>query len=200
MKANRSSISPRLPEAPAGLIRNIITRQETMPSRQVCQEKSWKVGLPGERASEREVAGTAPPSPSLLGLEGTAGPTDTPTPQRALPLPLGKLHPPEVGCRGPLQRQAGQVHGGVGDQIEDGHDASNGVEFPHQEHQLGKAGVLKRGGEKPPHLLPVTPGSPAPPGPDHLLKARSGPALLSPERDKPSAMLSACIIRVSSAQ
>lgn len=34
-----------LPEEYTGLITNIITKQLRMPSRQVCQEKSWKVGL-----------------------------------------------------------------------------------------------------------------------------------------------------------
>ena len=34
-----------LPDEYTGLMTNIITKQLRMPSRQVCQEKSWKVGL-----------------------------------------------------------------------------------------------------------------------------------------------------------
>lgn len=34
-----------LPEEYTGLMTNIITKQLRIPSRQVCQEKSWKVGL-----------------------------------------------------------------------------------------------------------------------------------------------------------
>lgn len=55
-------MSPRLPEAPAGLTRNIITRQETMPRRQVCQEKSWKVGLQSQEGTSGW-QGPSPPSP-----------------------------------------------------------------------------------------------------------------------------------------
>lgn len=34
-----------LPDEYTGLMTNIMTRQLRIPSRQVCQEKSWKVGL-----------------------------------------------------------------------------------------------------------------------------------------------------------
>lgn len=34
-----------LPEEYTGLMTNIMAKQLTIPSRQVCQEKSWKVGL-----------------------------------------------------------------------------------------------------------------------------------------------------------
>lgn len=34
-----------LPEEYTGLMTNIMTKQLRIPSRQVCQEKSWKVGL-----------------------------------------------------------------------------------------------------------------------------------------------------------
>lgn len=43
---------------------------------------------------------------------------------------------PEIGGGGPLQGQAGHVHGGVHQQEEDGHDAGDGVELPGEEDQL----------------------------------------------------------------
>lgn len=43
---------------------------------------------------------------------------------------------PEIGGRGPLQSQAGHVHGGVHQQEEDGHDAGDGVELPGEKDQL----------------------------------------------------------------
>lgn len=77
---------------------------------------------------------------------------------------LRQLHPPEVGSRGPLKCQAGQVHSSIGNQVEDGDDASNGVELPHQEHQLGKAGLFTMRRAAPSF-------SPAPPWP----RPRPGP-------------------------
>lgn len=43
---------------------------------------------------------------------------------------------PEVGGRGPLQAQAGQVHSSVGHQVEDGDHGSQRVQLSGQEHQL----------------------------------------------------------------
>lgn len=43
-----------LAEEYTGLMTNIMTTQLTMPSRQVCQEKSWKVGLREEAQGEED--------------------------------------------------------------------------------------------------------------------------------------------------
>lgn len=42
-----------LAEEYTGLMTNIMTTQLTIPSRQVCQEKSWKVGLSEEEEGNR---------------------------------------------------------------------------------------------------------------------------------------------------
>lgn len=119
----------REPPAAPGLMRNIMSRQEATPSKQVCQEKRLKVGLGADR--EGRVLRAAL----------------TPEPLRPQPLPhpppslWGHRHlilSPEVGGRGPLQAQAGQVHGSIGHQVEDSDHSGQCVQLPSQEHQLHK--------------------------------------------------------------
>lgn len=46
-----------LPEEYTGLMTNIMAKQLTIPSRQVCQEKSWKVGLLNTHTDKTWTAG-----------------------------------------------------------------------------------------------------------------------------------------------
>lgn len=46
-----------LPEEYTGLMTNIMAKQLTIPSRQVCQEKSWKVGLLNTHTGKTWTAG-----------------------------------------------------------------------------------------------------------------------------------------------
>lgn len=43
---------------------------------------------------------------------------------------------PEIGCRGPFESEACQVHGSINQQKENGHNTGNGVELPRKQHQL----------------------------------------------------------------
>lgn len=45
---------------------------------------------------------------------------------------------PEIRRGGPFESQTGQIHGGVHQQEENGHNAGNVVELPREEDQLGK--------------------------------------------------------------
>lgn len=82
-----------------------------------------------------------------LLLIGSLSPRQHPDAKASTPVAAGKQRRrwgglrvragvPEVGGGGPLQGQAGHVHGGVHQQEEDGHDAGDGVELPGEEDQL----------------------------------------------------------------
>lgn len=53
---------------------------------------------------------------------------------------------PEIGRGGPLESQAGHIHGGVHQQEENGHNAGNGVELPGEKDQLVEHGERGKGG------------------------------------------------------
>lgn len=53
---------------------------------------------------------------------------------------------PEIGRRGPFESQAGQIHGGVHQQEENGHNAGDGVELPGEKDQLVETGKVRMGG------------------------------------------------------
>lgn len=121
----------REPPAAPGLMRNIMSRQEATPSKQVCQENRLKVGL-----------GVGREGRALRACRSTASPNSVPWTESFPLLPLcfrGHRHlllSPEVGGRGPLQAQAGQVHRSIGHQVEDSDHSSQCIQLPSQEHQL----------------------------------------------------------------
>lgn len=45
---------------------------------------------------------------------------------------------PEIWCGGPFESEAGEIHGGIDQQKEDGHDTSNCIQFARKQHQLWK--------------------------------------------------------------
>lgn len=147
----------REPPAAPGLMRNIMSRQEATPSKHVCQEKRLKVGLGADTEGRR------------LGLprQRAAPLHPQPPPARSQafpPLPpflWGHRHllrSPEVGGRGPLEAQAGQVHGSVGHQVEDSDHGGQRVQLPSQEHQLDTDQEAGRSSTRPaPHQTPTHP-------------------------------------------
>lgn len=55
---------------------------------------------------------------------------------------------PEIRSRGPFQSEAGQVHGRIHQQEEDGHNTGDGVELPRKKHQLERKARNKGRGKK----------------------------------------------------
>ena len=113
-----------------------------------------QAGVPGEQA-EGGAAGMEGRRDRNSGRAArkAAVPSPTPEPESSLLLSgdTDLSLSPEVGGRGPLQAQAGQVHGSIGHQVEDSDHSGQCVQLPSQEHQLGKGQEACRCSKVPVH-------------------------------------------------